>query len=179
MNRRVIVALAALAASAAVPAAATAGGTAPRHDFVAGAGQNNPANGKINHFAINAISDPSGQNPRGDGLFADTLNAPPLRLFAGPVVCLRVDGSKASVVFRITHALNQSPRWDGGGDVMFIQDRGDPHGDWSPDRMINHRLTASGVEAYETSGCPEPMSLPRDRHLLSGNIVVHDAKPRH
>lgn len=178
MHRRIILFAAVLVAATFVPVVATASADdgSPNQDYVVGGGQNNPANGVINHFAIAAHSDPNGDNPFGQGLFVDTASGPPIHAFMGDVVCLRVDGNRASVLLAVDHGLNQPPALDDGGDLMFFEDNGGPVNGQSPDRMINQRLNAAQLQAQETAGCPAPKAISPDRTLSAGNIVVHDAQ---
>ena len=178
MQNRLILLAAVLAAATFAPAVATASADdgSANQDYVVGGGQNNPANGPTNHFAISAHSDANGDNPFGQGLFVDTASGPPIHAFMGDVVCVRVDGNRASVLLAIDHSLNQPAALDDGGDLMFFEDNGDPVNGQSPDLMINQRLNATQLQAQEAAGCPAPKAISPDRTLSAGNIVVHDAQ---
>jgi hypothetical protein len=152
-----------------LPSGATAGAgnsNAPQ-DFVVGGGENNPAPPfPINHFAINAHSGPNGENPFGEVHFVGTTNGPPVRRFNGPVVCLRVSGNVASIVMRFRNTKDQPPQFV--GDLLFVQDNGEPVNGQPVDQVRNIRLTSI------PQSCPPPMP-PGTAPITSGNIQVHDA----
>jgi hypothetical protein len=152
-----------------IPAGATAGAgssSAPQ-DFVVGGGQNNPAPPfPVNHFAINAHSGPNGENPFGEVHFTDTVSGPPIRRFNGPVVCLRVSGNIASIIMRFRNTKDEPSQFV--GDLMFVQDNGDPVNGQPVDMVRNIRLTSI------PPNCPAPVP-PGNMPLTHGNIQVHDA----
>jgi hypothetical protein len=181
MTRRLGAAFAAVLAIALAGAVATASATSggsPNENYVVGGGENNPANGRINHFYISAHSGPHGRNPWGEGGFIETLFSPSIRHFYGRVICLSVDHNLASLVFEVDNGLNE-PSWL-AGDVMFLEDDGEPGpSGQSPDRMINSELNATDLASYEENGCPQPKTISAARRLTSGNFVVNDMSVSH
>jgi hypothetical protein len=171
MGRTIIGAIAVgalIAAGTLLPAGATAGGSnsnAPQ-DFVVGGGENNPLIAPINHFAISAHSGPNGENPFGEAHFLNTTTGPPVERFNGPVVCLRVSGNLASIIMRFRNTANQPPQFV--GDLMFVQDNGDPVNGQPVDQVRNMRITSIPPT------CPPPVP-PGTLPLTHGNIQVHDA----
>src|SRR4051794_92554 len=121
--RPVLSALAVLLGILAVPAgtwADASNSNAPR-DFVSGGGQNNPPEpAPVNHFAVNGRSDSDGANPFGEAHFIDTVNQPNRR-FNGEVVCVNVQGNRATVVFQFRNTLNQPPGFENGWDIMYVE----------------------------------------------------------
>ena len=136
-------------------------------DFVVGGGENNPLATPINHFAISAHSGPNGENPWGEAHFLNTTTGPPQERFNGPVVCLRVSGNIASIIMRFRNTANQPARFV--GDLMFVQDNGDPVNGQPVDQVRNMRLTSI------PQSCPPPVP-PGTLPLTHGNIQVHDAQ---
>ena len=147
---------------------------AQNHDSVQGAGQilTAPGDGSIpnNRIAVTAKSGPSGERPRGMVSFKALADQP---AFRGPVICLRVEGNKATILFALEKTKDAPPRFENGGGLVFIEDNGNPVGGVPVDRQRNFRLTESQFEDQKAQGCPafqEPM-----RPLVHGNLVVRDA----
>jgi hypothetical protein len=164
-----VLALAVGSLALASSASAGAGNSNAPKDFVSGGGQNNPPSGfPINHFAVNGQSDADGSNPSGQAHFVDTF-ADPNKGFFGDVTCLNVVGNRAIVVFRIDHVKN-NPALDGGWDIMYIEDNGEPNGGQSPDYVANGLHRPSDPVA----DCHTAVFVRAVNPLSSGNIQVHD-----
>jgi hypothetical protein len=167
MNR-IVATVFAVACSGALPAVAHAhGGGSSSYDSVVGLGKNGGA--PVNSFGVSAKGDANGANAVGGAFILDSFNSP-ARAFWGPVVCMKVEGNTASVVFRQTYKLNADVRYD--GDIMYLEDNGKAGRSGPVDKMINTRLTLAQTDAYAANGCPPPIA-PSTKITL-GDIAIHD-----
>jgi hypothetical protein len=145
-------------------------------DSVHGAGQilTAPGDGSVpnNRINVTAKSGPSGEDPDGKVSFKALADKP---AFSGDVVCLRVEGNRATILFSLDKTKQGPPRFEDGGAIVFIEDNGNPSGGESPDRQRNFRLTEEQFAIQRAAGCPEPITPMRE--LESGNLIVRDAQP--
>jgi hypothetical protein len=165
---RIFATVLAVACLGALPAVAHAhgGGSSP-YDSVVGLGKNGGA--PVNSFGVSARGDANGANALGGAFFLDTVNSP-ARAFWGPVVCMNVQGNRATVVFRQTYKLNADVRYD--GDIMYLEDNGLAGRSGPVDKMINTRLTLAETNAYAANGCPPPLAP--STKITVGDIAIHD-----
>jgi hypothetical protein len=145
-------------------------------DSVQGAGQilTAPGDGSVpnNRINVTAKSGPSGEDPQGKVSFKALADKP---AFSGDVVCLRVEGNRATILFSLDKTKEGPERFDDGGALVFIEDNGNPSDGGSPDRQRNFRLTQEQFAVQQAAGCPAPISPMRE--LESGNLTVRDATP--
>jgi len=171
-HRLGLLALTLLLGALALPATTWAGASnsnAPG-DFVVGGGENNPPEpAPVNHFAVNGHSDSDGSNPFGEAHFIDTVNKP-VRRFNGEVVCVNVNGNRATIVFQFRNTLNQPAPLQDGWDIMFVEDNGDPVGGQSPDFVANDLHPSTDPVA----DCRTAPFRRAANPLTSGNVQVHD-----
>jgi hypothetical protein len=126
-----------------------------------------------NQFNINAQSGPNGEDPKGTAHYHQPQADNPM--FLGKVVCLRVQGNRASLIIEDQVERNQGRFSGGGGAVIFVEDNGKSPGGPPVDRQQNRRIAPEDFDAVVAQGCPEPME-PRTL-LLQGDIQVDDATP--
>jgi hypothetical protein len=155
-------------------ASAVPSNDANNKDSVQGAGQvlTAPGDGSVpnNRLEVTAKSGPAGEDPQGKVSFKALADKP---AFSGDVVCLRVEGNRATILFSLDKTKEGPERFEDGGALVFIEDNGNPSGGVSPDRQRNFRLTPVQFEAQKLAGCPAPISP--TRNLESGNLTVRDA----
>jgi hypothetical protein len=160
----------------AATAAAVPSNEADNKDSVHGAGQilTAPGDGSVpnNRINVTAQSGPSGEDPQGKVSFKALADKP---AFSGDVVCLRVEGNRATILFSLDKTKEGPERFDDGGALVFIEDNGNPSGGSSPDRQRNFRLTQAEFTVQKAAGCPAPITPVRE--LESGNLIVRDAQP--
>jgi hypothetical protein len=167
-----------LALMGAVLAGLTASAAAvPDHkDSVHGAAQilTAPGDGSVpnNRLNVTAQSGPSGENPKGKVSFKALADKP---AFRGDVVCLRVVGNRATVLFSLDKTKEGPPRFENGGGLMFVEDKGNPVGGVPVDEQRNMRLTEEEFEEQRNEGCPPPEDPTRP--IVRGNLHVRDAQP--
>jgi hypothetical protein len=105
-------------------------------DAVTGAGRIG-SGAKTNDFVFDAHSEPDGTSPTGTISFTDVAN--PSKQINGDVVCLRVSGARAVIVYE-----DSGPAQTGG--IINVVDG-------APDRQKNGRLAKAKVNQYRTN-CP-------------------------
>ena len=160
-----LLALFSLLAVAGGAGATHSGGSAPEHDFAVGTGQITTETpfGTIEVFLhVNAMSGPSGEDPRGQVVFRG--NPPPFPPIdvRGRVTCLRVEGNTSTVGFVITKSKTGFPP-EGFGGLFSIVDGGEPGA--SGDKF-------EGFPVPPPASCPPPFG---GRDITQGNFVVHGA----
>jgi hypothetical protein len=180
-----MVALGAVVACALIaPAAAQAhgghhsgGGFFNKFDFVLGAGTlNAPPGVPVNAFTYAAWS--TADNSHAGGFIQYKEQSGQKRRIVGQVICLKVDGDRASMIYKdVAGTSGQNPAFVGGR--IFVDGRTLSelkHGGSTDDAQRNGRLTQAEIDGFEAGGCP-----PADGNaspltpLRSGAIVVHDA----
>jgi hypothetical protein len=143
---------------------APSGAAAANPNLVAGTGMfsgqppgsTNPAT-----LEMNATSDPSGANARGNWLLVQGGALP--EDISGGVTCLTVTGNQAMVGGVVTHSGPGSLLPPGSGLLFQIADNGSPG-------ALNDRMIAISVGAPPTV-CPAPPLFP-DLPITGGNWVV-------
>jgi hypothetical protein len=145
-------------------------------DSVHGAAQilTAPGDGSVpnNRLNLTAQSGPSGESPRGKVSFKALADKP---AFRGPVVCLHVEGNRATILFALEKTKEGPPRFEDGGGIVFIQDNGNPVGGAPVDLQKNRRLTQQQFANQKAQGCDvfeQPV-----RPIVHGNLIVRDAQP--
>jgi hypothetical protein len=175
-----------MVAVAASPAAAGKRGSKPQKgpgghiiattDFVFGLGTlSSPPGVAPNAFSYNAWSGAMGQNPNGLIYFRELSSKN--RQVVGRVLCLRVDGDRASMLYEFAPGTTGQPAHHAGGRVFVdgtkLSDIGQGA---SSDAQRNGRLTAAQLAAEVAAGCPDPNTPAAPLNpLRSGGIVVNDA----
>lgn len=152
----------------------------PGRDFARGTGANEFALGAVGEasFTLRASSDPSGARPigyvtsRGD---PDGLG--PLEPFtaAGRVTCLRVDGNRASVKWRLDKATGSAAPFRGGGVESFLEDNGKARKGQPVDRAATDPPQPAATFLPTARECDDPDSRPTYDRLEKGDVRVHDA----
>jgi hypothetical protein len=137
-------------------------------DKIKGHGENNPPVAPINSFSVEAESGPSGEDPKGRIKFK-SVNLDPKKQFTADVLCLRVEGNKATLVGLIEKDKNNPSVLD-RYIVVFAEDLGDPPGKETVDRIRNGILP----EGSPQPDCPPPVTPPVDE-LTKGDIRITDA----
>jgi hypothetical protein len=180
MNRLAVAAT--TVALAALAPAASANGNGGR-DFAVGAGDNEFALGAVGQagFTVSAHSDPGGTRPSG---YVTSRGDPdgigPLEPFTaqGKVTCLRVDGNRASVKWRIERATGSAKPFEGGGIQSFLEDNGPPRGGRPRDRAAIDPPQPAASFNPGADACDDPNSRVTYETLNRGNVTVHDALGR-
>lgn len=173
----------AIAFASLAPAAAGAGhGGSERAggDFVVGAGSSEFALGAVGEasFALHATSDPSGARPAG---YVTSRGDPdgigPMEPFTarGPVTCLRVDGNRATIKWRIEHGTGSAEPFEGGGVQSFLEDNGQRRRGNPPDRAALDPPQPAGVFDLNARLCDDPDTRATYDPLERGDVTVQDA----
>jgi hypothetical protein len=154
--------------------AAAPGGNASNKDSVHGGGELGTAlpPRPPNHFAINAQSGPNGENAFGEIHFT-AANGAHAR-FNGDVVCLRVAGSMAALLYRVKESGTFGQPFEDGGGIIFVNDNGNPDQGDPADRVSDVRLNSRQFERQLAAGCPAPTVVP-PQEIIHGNVIVNDA----
>lgn len=122
------------------------------------------------HLEVGAGSDVGGLNPRGHvevqgTLFTTTFND------GGPIVCIRVVGNRAVVVWQQRQSLvvPEQPDVVRPYGAVFIEDNGDPIGGQPVDRMADFAVQTINVHFFcESDLVGFFLAFP----IASGNFVV-------
>jgi hypothetical protein len=154
MKRNHIVVGAALAVSALFPASALADEGSVVGGGVVGAGF------AANSLAINTSGD--GASVTGSVQFVDLST---LQTINGTVVCINVEGNRASVIYRDT------PDNGGKGGVIRLEDGG-----FGLDSQRNGRLSNQQINQQIAAGCPLPVPFPT-LNMMLGDIQITPAAP--
>jgi hypothetical protein len=178
--------VAAFAAALLFPASALAH-FGPR-DWVLGYGEIATADTTqpANKFLIAAVSGPNGEQPKGVAGYWVTLVDDGLTFFAGPPECINVVGNSASLVIDLTHTRNNPPRFEDGGAVIQVVDKGLTKWGKPPvDLQHNNRLTPDELNSMRNADgkivCPAPDAPVGGiikgplKLIAKGDIFVHDA----
>jgi hypothetical protein len=114
-----------------------------------------------NTFTFDATSEPDGSGAGGTIAFVSSSNT-----IAGRVVCLNVEGTRATMVYEDT-----DPPASGGtaGGIIRVEDG-------ATDRQKNGRLTRSQIRSYANRGCPTAVGYALTP-IVTGSITVSDAAP--
>lgn len=177
-----VVAIAFLAPGAAL--GGTHGGERVARDVVTGAGSNEFALGALGeaHFALGAVSDLSGMGVRGwvtskgdpDGLG-------PIEPFTarGKVTCLRAEGNRASLKWRIEHATGSAEPFVGGGVQSFLEDNGEPRRGEPLDGAVTDPPQPARSFDLHAGQCDDPDSRGAlYERLEAGNVTIRDGAGR-
>ncbi len=152
------VAILATVAFSGVALATHSNGNGPNKDFVTGSTRFPFLDAKVH---INAMSGPSGEDPRGHFY----INQESFAVFRGTVTCLNVVGNRAMVGGEVERSSPGFPD-EGTGFLQLIVDNGEPGDSDSSETTL--------TEVPPTI-CPPP--LPSGIPATRGNYVVHDATP--
>jgi hypothetical protein len=153
-------------------------GGGPR-DFAVGAGSSEFFAGAVGnaHFALSSHSDADGLDPSGHvSSYGDPDGPGPLEPFTakGKITCLRVEGNRASIKWRLDRATGSAAQFTGGGVVSFVEDNGEPRGGQPVDAASTSTPLPAAVFNPTADQCPPPDAAPYDP-LEQGNVTVHDA----
>ena len=174
----------AIAFASLAPAAAGAddngSGDTDGRDFVVGAGSSEFALGAVGEasFALWATSDPSSARPAGYVTSRGDPDGPgPMQPFTarGPVTCLRVDGNRATIKWRIEHGTGSAEPFEGGGVQSFVEDNGQRRRGNPPDRAALDPPQPAGVFDLNARLCEDPDTRATYDPLERGDVTVHDA----
>jgi hypothetical protein len=152
-------------------------------DFAVGAGSNEFALGAVGRasFALRASSDPFGARPAGYVTASgDPDGIGPAEPFTarGRIMCLRVDGNRASIKWSLDQATGSAAPFKGGGVQSFLEDNGRPRRGQPVDRAsIDPPQPAASFE-LNARRCDDPDTRPTYDRLNEGNITIHDAVGR-
>jgi len=156
-----------------VLAAATAGPAAASGWSVTGSGT---GTGILagDHVELAAHSDVGGANPSGHGEFQAAGGFTPVN-DGGEVVCVRVHGNSAVVVWRLREpqTLETLPGFVGEFGAVYVEDNGPPAGGQPVDRMADFSLRSSTAEAFCETDLGFGFAF-LATPLASGNFVVND-----
>jgi hypothetical protein len=159
------------------------GGAAGERDFAVGSGSSEFSLGLIGEasFAISATSDPTAADPAGYVTSrGDPDGAGPMEPFTaqGEVTCLRVEGNRASVKWRLERATGSAAAFEGGGVQSFLEDNGSPRFGEPVDRAATDLPQPAPAFEPVADQCEDPddREAAYDR-LERGNVTVHDATP--
>jgi hypothetical protein len=160
------------------------GSTAGERDFSVGSGSSEFSLGLIGEasFAISATSDPAGANPAGYVTSrGDPDGAGPMEPFTaqGEITCLRVDGNRATVKWRLERGTGSAAQFEGGGVQSFLEDNGSPRFGQPVDRTATDLPQPAAAFEPTADQCEDPdtREAAYDR-LERGNVTVHDATGR-
>lgn len=117
-------------------------------------------------FAIQADSGPAGQNADGH-VKLDNPNGINVQDTRGNVVCLNVQGNKATIEFQIEKS--NDPSEVGQYRQVFLEDNGVPNKVGMPDA-----ITAT-LPRDDSRGCA--ISMIPAQPIMRGNIRIEDAQP--
>ena len=166
-----VFAIAAVAASSllvapGVASATHSNGSGPNNDLVNGSVKLEGVTpfGPVSiHVHVNAMSGPSGADPRGHLFFdGNPPGFPPLD-FRGRITCMFVLGNRATVGGEVTNSKTPFPP-EGSGFVFSFEDVGPPG---SGDKFEGGPFPVPPPPGF----CPPPFA---QRSSTSGNILVHD-----
>ena len=149
-------------------------------DFAVGAGSSEFALGAVGEarFSLSATGEPAGTHPQGYVTSkGDPDGAGPMKPFtaAGEITCLRVEGNRASIKWRLERATGSAEPFEGGGVQSFLEDNGEPRRGEPLDRALIDPPQPAATFAVNASTCDEPNSRATYDRLEQGDVTVHDA----
>jgi len=126
------------------------------------------------HVELAAHSDPGGANPSGHGEFQAAGGFTPVN-DGGEVVCVRVHGNSAVVVWRLREpqTVETLPGFVGEFGAAYIEDNGPPAGGQPVDRMVDFSLRSSTGEAFCETDLGFTFAF-LATPLASGNFVINE-----
>ena len=131
-----------------------------------------PAGPGFARLSVAAHSDAGGLDPRGNVNAKGTIGTPMGEFEVhGPVTCLRVDGNRAAIKFRLTRATGSAAPFLGGGVEVFVEDNGEPRGGQPVDANVSRPVEPAAVFDATADQCDDPNSATYDT-VTSGNYVV-------
>ena len=156
------------------------GSSGGKRDFAVGAGSSEFALGAIGQarFALSATSDPAGARPAG---YVTSRGDPdglgPMEPFTatGEITCLRVEGNRASIKWRLERATGSAEPFEGGGVQSFVEDNGEPRRGEPLDRALIDPPQPAATFDANADTCDDPNSRATYDRLEQGNVRVHDA----
>ena len=180
---RTALAVGAMAIAVLVPAEASASHSRSaegKRDLAVGAGSSEFALGAIGQagFSVGATSDPFGGEPVG---YVTSRGDPdgigPMEPFTakGEITCLRVEGNRASIKWRLNEATGSAAPFEGGGVQSFLEDNGEPRFGQPLDRAAIDPPQPAATFDLNADQCEDPSTRPTYDPLESGNITIHDA----
>lgn len=142
-------------------------------DIVKGSAKNLFAGVGPTELSVDARSDANGDNPRGVVRGRGDLDGPgPMESFkvGGKVTCVRVEGNRAAIKYRLDQAEGSAEPFKDGGVQVFIEDNGRGEKDannFDPPQP-------EGVFQADESRCDDPATRVYDE-VDKGDYVVKDA----
>jgi hypothetical protein len=152
-------------------------------DFAIGSGTSEFALGAIGEasFKVRASSDPLGGRAAGYVTSSgDPDGIGPLEPFtaAGRVTCLRVDGNRATLKWRLDKATGSATPFKGGGVQSFVEDNGRTRGGQPLDRAVTDPPQPAASFLPAARQCDDPNARATYDRLEEGDVRVRDAQPR-